>query len=68
MIEIGIKNRNARGAHSAKESTPVVKGPVSPEFQGASKAHNPLSEYDARVLRDAGVFVCGASCAANPGR
>jgi hypothetical protein len=68
VIEIGIKSRNTRGDVSATTSTPVVTGPVSPEFQRAIAARDLSSEYDARVLRDAGVFVCGALCAANPGR
>ena len=73
MTEIGTKLRNTRGTQSAKASTPVVPGTVSLEFQTIDRpldkfATTQFSEYDARVLRDTGVFVCGASRAVMYGR
>jgi hypothetical protein len=64
VIEIGIKNWNTRGAVPATVSTPVVPGHVSLKKPVAVGATESVSEYDARVFHDAGVFVCGASGAA----
>lgn len=67
MIEIGAKKLSRCGT-AANEITQVVEGSVSPKFLSALSARRLDSEYDACVLIDAGVFVCGTFRVANPGR
>ena len=69
MIRFDINASDTRDTFVAMNSTPVVRGTVSPEFRSALIAkllH--FSEYDARSRTSPGVFVCGVTSAVHQGR